>query len=169
MEVVRDQREKVQQVIIFYSFMKFTCTEEHCSRSQWSRGLRHEPVFGRWNTGIVGSYHALGLDVCVCLFCVCIVLCVGSGLATGWSPNQGVLPSVKIKYAKRRRSQGSTKGCRAIDEWIHWQRIVGSVLVKIVFIFWIPIMTPKVGILTKTGENVPCLAGKLWYPSETLS
>jgi hypothetical protein len=33
-------------------------------------------------------------DVCVRLFCVCVVLCVGSGLATGSSPVQGVLPSV---------------------------------------------------------------------------
>jgi hypothetical protein len=28
------------------------------------------------------------------LFCVCVVLCVRSGLATGWSPVQGVLPSM---------------------------------------------------------------------------
>jgi hypothetical protein len=30
----------------------------------------------------------------VWIYCVCAVLCVGSGLATGWSPVQGVLPSV---------------------------------------------------------------------------
>jgi hypothetical protein len=30
------------------------------------------------------------MDVCLCLFCVCI----GSGLLTGWSLVQGVLPSV---------------------------------------------------------------------------
>jgi hypothetical protein len=34
------------------------------------------------------------MDVCVRLFCVCIVLCVSSGLATCSSPVQGVLPSV---------------------------------------------------------------------------
>jgi hypothetical protein len=34
------------------------------------------------------------MDVCVCLFRVCAVLCVGSGLATGWSPVQGVLPTI---------------------------------------------------------------------------
>jgi hypothetical protein len=28
------------------------------------------------------------------LFCVCVVLCVGSGLATGLSLVQGVIPSV---------------------------------------------------------------------------
>jgi hypothetical protein len=38
--------------------------------------------------------------VCVCmhLFCVYVVLCLGSGLATGWSLVQGVLPPVKNDY-----------------------------------------------------------------------
>jgi hypothetical protein len=40
-------------------------------------------VFGRLNAGIVGSNPTQGMDVCARLFCVCIVLCVGSGLATG--------------------------------------------------------------------------------------
>jgi hypothetical protein len=40
-------------------------------------------VFARSNTGIVVSIPAQGIDVCVCLFCVCVVLFVGSGLATG--------------------------------------------------------------------------------------
>jgi hypothetical protein len=34
------------------------------------------------------------MDVCVRLFCACVVLCVGSGFATGWSPVQGVLPTL---------------------------------------------------------------------------
>jgi hypothetical protein len=36
------------------------------------------------------------MDACVRLFCVCVVLCVGSGLVTSWSPVQGVLPTSKI-------------------------------------------------------------------------
>jgi hypothetical protein len=32
------------------------------------------------------------------LFCVCVFLCLGSSLATGWSLVQGVLPSVKNNY-----------------------------------------------------------------------
>jgi hypothetical protein len=38
------------------------------------------------------------MDVwCVCaFFCVCIVLCLGRGLATSWSPVQRVLPSVNL-------------------------------------------------------------------------
>jgi hypothetical protein len=31
----------------------------------------------------VGPNPTRGMDVCVCLFGVCVVLCVGSGLATG--------------------------------------------------------------------------------------
>jgi hypothetical protein len=55
------------------------------------------------NAGIVGSNHTQGMDVCVRLFCVCIVMSVGSGLATGWSPVQGVLPTVyRIKKLKKR-------------------------------------------------------------------
>jgi hypothetical protein len=45
-------------------------------------------VFARSNTGIVGSNPTRGMDVCLHLFCVCVVLCVGSGLATGWSPSK---------------------------------------------------------------------------------
>jgi hypothetical protein len=41
------------------------------------------PVFACSNTEIVGSNHTRGMDVCVHLFCVCVVLCVGNGLATG--------------------------------------------------------------------------------------
>jgi hypothetical protein len=60
-------------------------------RSQWPRGVRHELSS---NTGIVGSNLTRCMDVCVRLVGVCVVLCVGSGLATGWSPVQGVLPTV---------------------------------------------------------------------------
>jgi hypothetical protein len=76
----------------------------HCvSRSQWPRCLRHEPLFAPSNTGIVGSNPTQGMDVCVRLFFVCVVLCVGSGLATGWHLVQGVLPTVyRIKKLKNR-------------------------------------------------------------------
>jgi hypothetical protein len=33
--------------------------------------------------------------VCVCVYSVYVVLCLGRGLAMSWSPVQGVLPSVK--------------------------------------------------------------------------
>jgi hypothetical protein len=60
-------------------------------------------VFARSNAAIVGSNPTWGMDVCVRLFCVCVVLCVGCGLATVWSPVQGVLPTLyKIKKLKKR-------------------------------------------------------------------
>jgi hypothetical protein len=60
-------------------------------------------VFPRSNAGIAGSNPTQGMSVCVRLFCVCVVLCVGRGLATGWSPVQGVLPTVyKVKKLKKR-------------------------------------------------------------------
>jgi hypothetical protein len=60
-------------------------------------------VFARSNAGIVGSNPTLGVDVCMRLFCVYVILCVGSGLVTGWSPVQGVVPTVyRIKKLKRR-------------------------------------------------------------------
>jgi hypothetical protein len=48
------------------------------------------------------------------LFCVCVVVRVGRGLATGRSPVRGALPTMyRIKNLKS--GQGSTKGCRAIE------------------------------------------------------
>jgi hypothetical protein len=50
-------------------------------------------VLARSNAGVMGSNPTQGMGVYVRLFCV-YVLYVGSGLATGWSPAQGVLPTV---------------------------------------------------------------------------
>jgi hypothetical protein len=47
------------------------------SRSQRLRGLRHEL-----------SLLARSLDVCLRLFCVCVALCVGSGLAKADPPSK---------------------------------------------------------------------------------
>jgi hypothetical protein len=57
----------------------------------WSKAWT---VFAGSNAGIVGSNPTQDMDVYVRLFCVCVVLCIGSGLATGWFPFQGVLPTV---------------------------------------------------------------------------
>jgi hypothetical protein len=40
-------------------------------------------VFPRSNAWIVGSNPTRSMDVCMRLFCVCVVVCAGSGLATG--------------------------------------------------------------------------------------
>jgi hypothetical protein len=75
-------------------------------RSQWSRALRHEPssiarTLGSWAQIPLKAW----MCVCVRLFCVCVVLCVGSVLATGWSPVQEVLPTV-YRLANWRSGQG---------------------------------------------------------------
>jgi hypothetical protein len=40
-------------------------------------------VFARSNTEIVGSNPTREIHVCMRLFCICVVLCVGSDLAKG--------------------------------------------------------------------------------------
>jgi hypothetical protein len=55
-------------------------------------------VFTRSNTGIVGSNLTWGMDVCVLLFCVCAVLCAGSGLASGWSKESYRLCKISINW-----------------------------------------------------------------------
>jgi hypothetical protein len=47
------------------------------------RAVEGMTVFVRSNAGIVGANPTQGMDICSCLFCVCIDLCAGSGLATG--------------------------------------------------------------------------------------
>jgi hypothetical protein len=68
-------------------------------------------VFSLSNTGIVGSNLTRGIDVCVRLFCVCVVLCVGSVLATGSSVVNDVLSTVykikKLYKIKVQRTVGS--------------------------------------------------------------
>jgi hypothetical protein len=65
-------------------------------------------VFARSKAGIVDSNSTQGMDVCVHLFRVYVVLCVGSGLAAGWSPVQGVLPTVySVKKLKKKRPRST--------------------------------------------------------------
>jgi hypothetical protein len=83
-------------------------------RSQWPRGLRHElPSLAR----TLGSNPTHGMDVCVSL--ICYLLYVGSGLATGWSPVQGVLPTV-YRNKKLKKRPKSNKDCWAIDLMDWW-------------------------------------------------
>jgi hypothetical protein len=61
------------------------------SRSQRPRGLKHELSSPDQTLGSWVRIPLKSMDVCVCLFCVCAVVCAGSGLATSLSPVQGVL------------------------------------------------------------------------------
>jgi hypothetical protein len=63
------------------------------------------------------SNHTPGMDVCVS-YPVRVVLYVASGIATGWSPIQGVLPTV-YRITKLKKRPGSDKGL--LDRWwIKW-------------------------------------------------
>jgi hypothetical protein len=76
-------------------------------------------VFARLNTGIMGSNPARGMNVCLRLFCVCVLSCVGSGLPMGWSLVQGVLPTVykcKIKEPHKEEAKARNGLQR------HWRR-----------------------------------------------
>jgi hypothetical protein len=48
------------------------------------------------------------------LFYVYVVLFVGRGFATDWSPVQGVLPTM-YRIKKLKSGNGRTEGCRVID------------------------------------------------------
>jgi hypothetical protein len=87
---------RVYKNCIFYLQRIYTVPVTVAERSKAST------VFARSEAGIVGSNSTQGMDVwCMCLFCVCVVLCLGKGLATSWSLVQGVLPTVdKIKKLK---------------------------------------------------------------------
>jgi hypothetical protein len=71
-------------------------------RLEWPRLLRHKRSSLAQTLGS-GVRIPLEVRLCLRLFCVCVVLCVGSDRATGWSPVEGVLPTVcKIKKLKNR-------------------------------------------------------------------
>jgi hypothetical protein len=67
-------------------------------------------IFARSNAGIV------------CVYSVCVVLCVGSGLATGWSLVQGVLPYVKKNYGTEAEARAQQKAVAPLmSEWVNTQ------------------------------------------------
>jgi hypothetical protein len=65
-------------------------------------GMNSFRSLGLWDRGFE-NHSRHGCLYCVRLFYVCIVLCVGTGLATGWSSVQGVLSTVyRIKKLIKR-------------------------------------------------------------------
>jgi hypothetical protein len=57
--------------------------------SKWPRGLKHEMSSPAQT---LGSWVQTPVEACV--YSLFMLSCIGSGLATGWSPVQGVLPTV---------------------------------------------------------------------------
>jgi hypothetical protein len=64
--------------------------------------------------------HSMHVCLCMLLFCVCVVLCVDSGLATGWSLVQGVLPSVKKAYETQEEARVQQRAEETLmNEWMN--------------------------------------------------
>jgi hypothetical protein len=69
----------------------------------WSKAWN---VFGRSNTGYVGSNLTWSMDVCVPLFCVCALLCAGSDLRRADPPSkESYRLCIKIKNWKATKVQ----------------------------------------------------------------
>jgi hypothetical protein len=59
----------------------------------------------------------------VCVYSVCVVLCLGRGLPTSWSLVQGVLPSVNDHETKKKKKSEARAhgGCRSsIKNSLYW-------------------------------------------------
>jgi hypothetical protein len=89
--------------------------------SQWPSGLKHEMSSPAWT---LGSWVRIPLEawMFVWVYSVFVLSCVGRGLATGWSPVQGVLPIVykcKIREPHKRRPRPDM-GCKRhwMDGWM---------------------------------------------------
>jgi hypothetical protein len=78
---------------------KYSPIEYHMPTTVAARS-KASTVFPCSNAGIVGSKPTQGMNVCLRLYCVC----VGSSLATGWSPVQGVLSTVLGSRTKVKQS-----------------------------------------------------------------
>jgi hypothetical protein len=66
----------------------------------------------RWDRGFE-SHSRRGCLYCLSLFCIYVALCVGRGLAKGWSPSKESY-GLCIGSRNWKSGQGPTKGCRAI-------------------------------------------------------
>jgi hypothetical protein len=85
----------------------------------------------------MGTNSTWGMDVFVRLFCVCAVLCTDSDLATGWSPAQGFLPTVKNQDTEE---VAKAQQWRAVQTWTDgwmdrsfFQRIRPSLRLSVIF------------------------------------
>jgi hypothetical protein len=80
-----------------YFVCMHVCTD-YSGRAVW--GMNCLRLLGSWDRGF--EFQSRHGCLCVRLFCVCVALCVGSGLATDWSPVPQTVYRIK-KLQKRPR------------------------------------------------------------------
>jgi hypothetical protein len=128
-------------------------------------------VFARSNSWVMSSNPTRGMDVCA------FVLCVGSGLATDWSPVKGLWPSV-YRINKLKSGRGQIKGCRQMDRlWLFMametQCAFWAVGPYLLHIMWIYFMLQAINedlyyesCLFTRSQTHPCLShfstGQRW-------
>jgi len=73
--------------------------------SQWPNSLQYVLSLVNWTRGL---WYEIPLEawMCVHIFLHCVALCVGRGLALGWSPVQGVLPTLQKINLDQNRPRG---------------------------------------------------------------
>jgi hypothetical protein len=84
--------------------------KEEVSRTRWPRGLRHEPSSLARS---LRSWVRIPLEEWISVYAFMLCLCYS--VATGWSPVQGVIPTV-YRLRNWKSGHGPTKGCRTIIE-----------------------------------------------------
>jgi hypothetical protein len=81
-------------------------------------------VLSRPKCGIVGSNPTQWIYVCLSLFCMCVVRCVGSGFATCWSPVRGFVSTVdRVKKLKKQTRSNRRTVELLIDISLAWPLI----------------------------------------------
>jgi hypothetical protein len=102
-------------------------------------------VFTCSKAGIVGSNPTWGINVSVRLFCLCAALCASRGLATGWSPVQGILPNVwkdqeteKVAKAQQRAVKPQIDAYKYFLNFILFYLIVSKILALSLCCFLFP-------------------------------
>jgi hypothetical protein len=100
---------QLSEAFCFYVFS--VSTNINC-QSQWPNDLRHDVS----STAQTPRSWARGTDICLQLYYVRVVLCVGRGLASGSSPVQGVLPAVYTPWPLVRERTIPTERPPLVDE-----------------------------------------------------
>jgi hypothetical protein len=79
-------------------------------------------VFARSNTDIVGSNPTQGMDDCVHLFCVCVVLCVGSALRRVYHSSEQSYRLCNKDYETEEEAMAQQRAVKPLmNEWlIQW-------------------------------------------------